>query len=70
MRLNDVRLTYAKKGGDGMIASGDSVTFESRSEVGYVLSALEDWLESGEHGDKKEAVKRMVEVLDHIEMCW
>jgi len=54
-----------------MIANGDSIKFESRVEVGYTLQALEDWLSFSEcDDDKRDVVKRIVECLDYMEMCW
>ncbi len=57
-----------------MTTTGDSVTFEYRQEIGAVLHALEDWQDSPAarkaDQDDQETIKRLVSLLDAMEMAW
>lgn len=57
-----------------MTTTGDSVTFEYRQEIGAVLHALEAWQDSPAarkaDQDDREIIKRLVSLLDAMEMAW
>lgn len=52
-----------------MNKTNDSVIFESREEIGAIIHALEQWQDDHPREDHKD-VRRLVGLLDAIEMCW
>lgn len=57
-----------------MTTTGDSVAFEYRQEIGAVLHALEDWQDSQAarkaDQDDRETIRRLISLLDAMEMAW
>lgn len=49
----------------------DKIIFESRWEIGEVITALEEWQEThGAKGEKADTVKRLIDLLDVMSMEW
>lgn len=53
-----------------MVKDCDCIIFESRSELGHVLRALEEWIQSHPHEDGSEDVRELFGLLDAMEMSW
>lgn len=57
-----------------MTLDRDSITFESRQEIGAVIHALEAWQDSpaarkADSADK-EVIRQLIGRLDAMEMAW
>lgn len=50
-----------------MKLNNDSITFESRLEIGEIIKALETYQE--EHG-KNQTINELIDKLDVMEMSW
>lgn len=48
--------------------TGDSIQFESRSEIREILKALYDYSEK--HESAPDEVKRLIDLLEVMEMVW
>lgn len=49
----------------------DAIQFESRWEIGEVITALEEWQEMhGAKDEKADTVKRLIDLLDVMSMTW
>lgn len=48
----------------------DKIIFESRSEIGAVISALEDWKENHPGHKDLSTIKELIDLLDAMEMSW
>lgn len=49
----------------------DKIIFESRWEIGEVITALEEWQEThGAKDEKADTVKRLIDLLDVMSMEW
>lgn len=57
-----------------MTIDRDSITFESRQELGAVIHALEDWQDSQAARKAsladKETIRQLIGRLDAMEMAW
>jgi hypothetical protein len=60
-----------KKGERKMKLEMDTIQFESRSEIGEIINALEEWQDLHSDADKKaKTVKELIDKLDVMSMCW
>lgn len=49
----------------------DTIQFESRTEIGKIINALEEWQEIHSDTDEKaETVQELIDKLDVMSMCW
>lgn len=49
----------------------DTIQFESRSEIGKIINALEEWQDLHSDADTKaEVVQELIDKLDAMSMCW
>lgn len=49
----------------------DSIRFESRSEIGAVIKALEEWQRNHKADERlEETVKELIDKLDIMSMNW
>ena len=48
----------------------DCIQFESRYEIGEIIRALEEWQDTHKRDEKKDTVKRMIDLLDVMSMEW
>ena len=48
----------------------DKVTFESRTEIGAIIRALEEWQDVHQSDEKAGCVKELVHQLDIMSMEW
>lgn len=49
----------------------DSIQFESRSEIGAVIKALEEWQRNHKpNEDLEENIKELIDKLDIMSMNW
>lgn len=48
----------------------DCIQFESRYEIGEIIHALEEWEKGHQKDNKTETVKRMIALLDVMNMTW
>lgn len=53
-----------------MKSFNDSVKFEARYEVLDILQALDEYAEEHPDNDKTDTVKKLVNLLDVMEMSW
>lgn len=48
----------------------DTIQFESRTEIGKIINALEEWQDSHSADEKAETVQELIDKLDVMSMCW
>lgn len=49
----------------------DTIQFESRVEIGEIIQALEEWQDEHKDDDRKaDTVKKLIDKLDVMSMCW
>ena len=48
----------------------DKVTFESRTEIGAIIRALEEWQDTHPHDEKTGCAQELVHQLDIMSMEW
>lgn len=48
----------------------DKIIFQSRTEIGEIITALEEWQESHKTDSKKETVQKLINLLDVMHMEW
>lgn len=49
----------------------DKIIFESRWEIGEVITALKEWQKThGAKDEKADTVKRLIDLLDVMSMEW
>lgn len=53
-----------------MEKTNTSIVFESREEIGDVIRILESWMDANKNDEKIQTAKKMVRMLDAIEMNW
>ena len=53
-----------------MQKTNDSVVFESRDELCDVIRVLESWMDDHPEDEKKTNVRKLLKLLDAIEMSW
>ena len=53
-----------------MQKTNDSVVFESRDELCDVIRVLESWMDDHPGDEKKANAKKLLNLLDAIEMSW
>lgn len=53
-----------------MNKTNDAIVFESRQEIGTTIHALEEWLAANPRSRDRETIKRLVKLLDAMEMSW
>lgn len=53
-----------------MDKTNDAIVFESRSELGAVIHALEDWKKDHPGHQDLSTIKELIGLLDAMEMSW
>lgn len=48
----------------------DTIQFESRVEIGEIIQALEEWQDEHKDDRKVDTVKKLIDKLDVMSMCW
>lgn len=48
----------------------DTIQFESRTEIGEIIRALEEWQDTHKGDRKEDTVKELIGKLDVMSMCW
>lgn len=48
----------------------DTIQFESRAEIGEIIRALEEWQDMHKGDRKEDTVKKLIDKLDVMSMCW
>jgi hypothetical protein len=59
-----------KKGERKMKLEMDTIQFESRAEIGEIIRALEEWQDEHKNDRKADTVKKLIDKLDVMSMCW
>ena len=48
----------------------DCIQFESRMEIGEIITALEEWQKSHKADSKTETVEKLINLLDVMHIEW
>lgn len=48
----------------------DTIQFESRTEIGEIIQALEEWQDEHKGDRKADTVIELIDKLDVMSMCW
>lgn len=48
----------------------DCIQFESRMEIGEIITALEEWQKSHKSDSKAKTVEKLINLLDVMHMEW